>query len=350
MLITLQEIANLLGGDVIGAADAIISDVRPIEEANEGDITFIVHKKYLAKLKTTKATAIIVPPQTVAAGKNLLIIADPYVAFGKLLALFYPLEHGASGVSPDAYIEDGATVSPEATVFAGAFVSRGAKIAKGVVLYPGVYIGRNVSVAENSILYTNVTVYYNCIIGKRVILHSGVVVGADGFGFAAPGLSNTKIPQVGFVQIDDDVEIGANSTIDRATIARERTWIQHNVKIDNLVQIAHNVVIGENSVITAQVGISGSTKLGKSVIVGGQTGFVGHINIGDNVMIAAGSAANKDIASGQIVGGRPTLPHKQFLRVEACKLKLPEMKKTINELVKKVESLQERINKLSSKG
>lgn len=346
MKLTLQEIAELLDGDVIGEPDAVIRDIRPIEEANEGDITFIANKKYLAKLKTTMATAILAPPQTEANGKNLIIVADPYVAFGKLSAVFYPLEHGSSGVSIDAYIEDGAIVSPEATVFAGAFVSRGAKIEKGVVLYPGVYIGRNVSVGENSILYANVTVYHECIIGKRVILHSGVVVGADGFGFAAPGSSNTKISQVGFVQIDDDVEIGANSTIDRATIARKRTWIQRNVKIDNLVQIAHNVVIGENSVITAQVGISGSTKLGKSVIVGGQTGFVGHINIGDNVMIAAGSAASKDIASGQIVGGRPTLPHKQFLRVEICKSKLPEMKKTIEELVKKVESLQEKTNKL----
>lgn len=348
MKITLQEIARFLGGDVIGAADAIINDVRPIEEANEGDITFIAHKKYLAKLKTTKATAILAPPQTVAAGKNLLIVADPYVAFGKLLALFYPLEHGAIGVSPDAYIEDGAIVSPEATVFAGAFVSRSAKIEKGVVLYPGVYIGRNVSVGENSILYANVTVYYGCIIGKRVILHSGVVVGADGFGFAAPGLSNTKIPQVGFVQIDDDVEIGANSTIDRATMTK--TWIQRNVKIDNLVQIGHNVVIGENSVITAQVGISGSTKLGKSVIVGGQTGMAGWLNIGNNVTIAARSGLHKDIESNQTVGGIPSLPYRQWLKLEACKLKLPEMKKTIEELVKKVESLQKKINKSSSEG
>ena len=342
MKITLHEIARLLGGNVIGAADAIISNVRPIDEANDGDITFIAHKKYLAKLKTTKATAILAPPQTAATGKNLIIVADPYVAFGKLLALFYPLEHGASGVSPDAYIEDGANVSPDATVFAGAFVSRGAKIKKGVVLYPGVYIGRNVSVGENSILYANVTVYYGCIIGKRVILHSGVVIGADGFGFAAPGLSNTKIPQVGFVQIDDDVEIGANSTVDRA--AMTKTWIQRNVKIDNLVQVAHNVVIGENSVITAQVGISGSTKLGKSVIVGGQTGMAGWLTIGDNVKIAARSGLHRDIESNQTVGGAPQLPYRQWLKMEACKAKLPEMKKTIEELVKKVEALEKKIN------
>jgi len=348
MQLTLQEIAELLGGEVIGVSDAIIKDIRPIEEANEGDITFITSKKYLAKLNTTKATAILAQPQTEAAGKNLIIVADPYAAFGKLLMLFYPVEHGTSGVSPDAYIEDGAIVSAEATIFAGAFVSCGAKIEKGAVLYPGVYIGRNASVGENSILYANVTVYYGCIIGKRVILHSGVVIGADGFGFAAPGINNSKIPQVGIVQIDDDVEIGANSTIDRATMTK--TWIQRNVKIDNLVQIAHNVVIGENSVITAQVGISGSTKLGKSVIVGGQTGMAGWLNIGDNVTIAARSGLHRDIESNQTIGGIPPLPYLQWIKLEAIKLKLPEMKKTIETLVKKVEALQEKINQYSSKG
>ena len=263
---------------------SVINNIRSIEEANEGDITFIANKKYLKKLKLTKASAILAPPQTVAEGKNLIIVADPYASLGKLLTLFFPLEHGHRGISPDAYIEEGAIVSPEATIFPWAFIGKGAKIGKGAVIYPGVLSAVTSSIGENSILYANVTVYHSCIIGKRVILHSGVVVGADGFGFASPG-KQYQNPQVGFVQIDDDVEIGANTTIDRATLGR--TWIQRNVKIDNLVQIAHNVVIGENSVIAAQVGISGSTKLGKSVMVGGQTGMVGHINIGDNVMIAA---------------------------------------------------------------
>ena len=349
MKMTLAEIALFLGGTVIGADDTIINNIRSIEEANEGDITFIANKKYLKKLNLTKASAILAPPQTVAEGKNLIIVADPYVALGKLLTLFYPLEHGRSGVSPDAYIEEGAIVSPEATIFPRAFIGKGATIGKGVVIYPGVFIGSNAFIGDDSILYANVTVYHSCIIGKRVILHSGVVVGADGFGFASPGKDNTKIPQVGFVQIDDDVEIGANTTIDRAALGR--TWIQRNVKIDNLVQIAHNVVIGENSAIAAQVGISGSTKLGKSVMVGGQTGMVGHINIGDNVMIAAASSIHKNIKSGQIVGGSPQLPHKQWLKVEACWVKLPEMRATLDELKKKVEKLQvTRINKLSKKG
>jgi UDP-3-O-[3-hydroxymyristoyl] glucosamine N-acyltransferase len=338
MKMTIAEIALFLGGTVNGADDIIISGIRSIEEANEGDLTFIANKKYLKILKSTKASAILASSQTVAQGKNLIVVPDPYVALGKLLTLFYPLEHGLSGVSPDAFIEDGAVVSPEATIFPKAYICGGAKIGKGTVIYPGVFIGRNSSVGENSILYANVTVYHSCIIGNRVILHSGVVIGADGFGFASPGKNNIKVPQIGFVQIDDDVEIGANTTIDRAALGK--TWIQRNVKIDNLVQIAHNVVIGENSVITAQVGISGSTKLGKSVMVGGQTGMVGHINIGDNVMIAAGAKIHKDIKSGEIVGGAPQMPFKEWLQVEACRVKLPEMRATLKDLVKKVDELQ----------
>ena len=340
MKMTLAEIAAFLGGTVIGADDVIINDIRSIEEANEGDITFIANKKYLKKLITTKASAILVFGQTEAEGKNLIVVSDPYAAFGKLLTHFYPLEHGHSGVSPDAHIEDGAIVSPEATIFPRVFIGSGAKIGKGTVIYPGVFVGRHTSIGENSIVYANVTVYHSCVIGNRVILHSGVVIGADGFGFASPGERNTKIPQVGFVQIDDDVEIGANTTIDRATLGS--TWIQRNVKIDNLVQIAHNVVIGENSAIAAQVGISGSTKLGKGVMIGGQTGIVGHISIGDKVIIAAAAKIHKDIKSGEIVGGAPQMPYKEWLQVEACRVKLPEMRATLKDLIKKVDELQKK--------
>jgi UDP-3-O-[3-hydroxymyristoyl] glucosamine N-acyltransferase len=337
MKMTLAEIAVFIGGTVVGSDDIIINNIRSIEEANQGDLTFVANKKYLKKLKTTKASASLVSEQIAAEGKNLIVVSDPYVALGKLLALFYPSDHGSKGINSDAYIEDGAIVSPDATIFPRAFISKGAKIGKETVVYPGVFIGRNVSIGENSIIYANVTVYHSCIIGNRVTLHSGVVVGADGFGFASPGKQNIKIPQIGFVQIDDDVEVGANTTIDRATLGK--TWIQRNVKIDNLVQIAHNVVIGENSAITAQVGISGGVKLGKSVLVGGQTGIAGWLNIGDNVTIAARSGLHRDIESHQTIGGAPPLPYRQWIKIEALKLKLPEMKKTIAELVKKVEEL-----------
>lgn len=343
MQITLKEIAQLLDGTIVGKDDIIIENIRPIEEAGEGDITFLANMKYLKQLEATAASAILAAPPIQVAGKNLVLVDDPYVAFGKLLALFCPLKHGYEGISKDAYIEEGVDVSPAATVFPRAYISAGAKIEKGAVIYPGVFIGNNAAVGEDSILYANVTVYSGSLIGKRVILHSGVVVGGDGFGFAAPGKGNIKIPQVGCVQIDDDVEIGANCAIDRATLGKTR--IGRNVKIDNLVQIAHNVVIGENSVITAQVGISGSTKLGKSVIIGGQTGIVGHINIGDNVMIAAKSGIHKEIESGQVIAGSPQLPYRQWLKVEACRTKLPEMKKNLEELKRKIEILQEQINK-----
>ena len=345
MRMSLKEIARILGGTVIGRDDVVINNIKSIEEANEGDLTFIANKKYLKKMKLTQASAILAPPQTVAEGKNLIIVPDPYASMGKLLTVFYPLEHGFKGISKDAYIEEGAIVSPEVNVFPKAFISRGAKLEKGAVIYPGVYIGRNASIGENSVIYANVTVYHSCIIGKRVILHSGVVIGADGFGFANPGRDNSKIPQVGIVQIDDDVEIGANTTIDRATMGK--TWIQRNVKIDNLVQVAHNVVIGENSVIAAQVGISGSAKLGKSVIVAGQTGIVGHISIGDNVMIGAASGIHKNIPSGQIGGGTPFMPYKEWLKILACKPKLPEMRSKLEQLIREVELLKEQIIKLS---
>jgi len=337
---TIGEIAVFLGGTVIGAENVMINGIRSIEDADQGDLTFIANKKYLKKLKDTKASAVLAPLQTEAEGKNLIIVSDPYVALGKLLTLYYPLDHGRSGISPDAYIEDGAMVSPEATIFPRAFISRGAQIGRGTVVYPGVFIGRGVSIGEDSMLYANVTIYHACIIGNRVILHSGVVVGADGFGFASSGAGNNKIPQVGFVQIDDDVEVGANTTIDRATLGK--TWIQRNVKIDNLVQIAHNVVIGENSIIVAQVGISGSTKLGKSVMVGGQAGMVGHIHIGDKAMIAAGSGVHRDVKPGEIVGGNPQMPYKEWLQVEACRSKLPEMRATLKDLVKKVDDLRKK--------
>jgi UDP-3-O-[3-hydroxymyristoyl] glucosamine N-acyltransferase len=270
-------------------------------------------------------------------------VADPYAAFGKLLTVFYPQDHGSAGVSREAYIEEGAEISPQATIMPRAVVSHGAVIERGAVLYPGVFIGRDAKVGEDSILYANVSIYARCIIGKRVILHSGVVIGADGFGFADPGAGNTKIPQVGIVQIDDDVELGANTTVDRATLGK--TWIQRNVKVDNLVQIAHNVVVGENTVIAAQTGISGSTKIGKSVIIGGQVGIVGHICIGDHVMIAASSNIHKDVPAGMVGGGTPFLSRMEWLKVESSKTKLPEFRVKLEKLIKQVEELEAKIIK-----
>lgn len=336
---TLKEIASLVNGELVGDEDVVVEHIRGIDEAGKGDLTFIANPQYRKKLQTTGASAVLVAPGTVCVGKNLIIVNDPYLCLGKLLGLFYPGDFEPPGLSGQAFIEDGAQIAQGATIYPGAVVSRGARIERGVVLYPGVFIGRDAVIGEDSILYPNVCVYRKCLIGKRVILHAGVVVGSDGFGFAGPGVDNLKIPQVGIVQIDDDVEIGANSTIDRGTLGK--TWIKRGVKIDNLVQIAHNVLIGENSVIAAQVGISGSTKLGKSVVIGGQAGLVGHINIGDHVMIGAQSGIHEDVPARQAVSGSPHLPHKKWLRVVSCLSRLPEMRKILATLSQKIEKGEE---------
>ena len=340
---SIAEIAALVGGMVTGDDRKRISDIRPIEEAGADDLSFVANPKYFKWLKTTLAGAILVPPGTSLPNRNLITVTDPYAAFGKLLTVFYPVDHGPAGISPDAFIEEGAFVSPEATVMPRAFIGRGARVEKGAVIYPGVFIGRDASVGEDSVLYANVSVYARSIIGRRVILHSGVVIGGDGFGFSAPGSRNQKIPQVGIVQIDDDVELGANTTVDRATLGK--TWIQRNVKIDNLVQVAHNVVIGENSAIAAQTGISGSTKIGKSVIIGGQVGIVGHITIGDSVMIGASSGIHKSIPAGMVGGGTPFLPFREWLKVETSKAKLPEIRVKMEKLMRRVEELEAVIHK-----
>jgi UDP-3-O-[3-hydroxymyristoyl] glucosamine N-acyltransferase len=335
---TLSEIAVFLDGGASGDGGIVIERIMGIDEAGPGDLTFVANPKYQKKMKTTGASAILVATGTVCAGKNLVTVADPYVALSRLLSLFYPDDAETAGISKDATVEPGADISPEAVVYSGVHVCRGARIEKRAVLYPGVFVGRDAVVGEGSILHPGVKIYRRCLIGRRVVLHAGVVVGSDGFGFALPGRENRKVPQVGYVQIDDDVEIGANTTIDRGTLGR--TWIQRGVKIDNLVQIAHNVIIGEHSVIVAQVGISGSTQLGKGVVIGGQAGIVGHVRIGDGVMAAARAGVHKDVPSGRIVAGSPHMPHREWLKMEACLPKLPEMREALAALQRRIAALE----------
>lgn len=337
----LREIAEYVGGTVVGDADVFVCNVRGIDEAGEGDLTFISNPKYRDKLEETRASAILVSPGTTNPDKNLIVTEDPYSAMAMVLELLYPEENIPAGISGDAFIEVDAEIGEDVAIYPGVYIGRRARIGRKAVLYPGVFVGNDATVGENSVLYPNVVVYKGCRIGKRVTLHAGVIIGADGFGFANPGADNRKIPQVGMVQIDDDVEIGANTTIDRGTLGK--TWIKRGVKIDNLVQIAHNVVIGENSIIVAQVGISGSTKLGKSVILGGQVGLIGHITIGDNVMVAAQSGVRENVAPDQIVSGSPHMQHSNWLRTQACLPRLPEMRKTVNSLLKRIEKLEEKV-------
>ncbi len=332
-----SEIAKFLDGTVSGDGNIVISGVKGIDEAEKGDLTFLANPKYRKKLEDTRASAVLVS-QAVPSAAALIIVSDPYLCLAKILGLFYPPEPVVPGVSKSAYICSGASVSADAMVYPGAYVGKNAVIGSRTVLHPGVYIGDETTIGQDTVIFPNVTIYRRCKIGSRVIIHAGVVIGSDGFGFANPGRENFKVPQIGIVQIDDDVEIGANTTIDRATLGK--TWIGRRVKIDNLVQVAHNVTIGENSIIVSQVGISGSTKLGKSVVIGGQAGLIGHITIGDGVMIGAQSGISDDVVAGQTVSGSPHLPHRKWLRTQVIVSRLPEIYKKISELEKKISELE----------
>ena len=336
---TLKELAEWVGGTLIGEGDVEISGVAPIEEAEPGEITFIANPKYLSNLNETRASAVIVSKDIRQANKPLLSSGNPYLAFGKILSLYSQKPYQARGIDSSAFVSPTARLGKDVSVFPSVYIGDRCSIGDRVTLYPGVYVGEESTIGEESILHPNVSVYPRTSIGKRVILHAGVVIGSDGFGYAKDGRKNIKVPQVGSVEIEDEVEIGANTTVDRATLGK--TLLRRGVKIDNLVQVAHNVVIGEDSIIVAQVGISGSTKLGSNVTVGGQAGFVGHITIGDNVMIGAQSGVMNDLASNQAYSGAPAIPHRELLRIVASYLKLPDMKKTLSEIEKRLKKIEE---------
>ncbi|OGP59241.1 MAG: UDP-3-O-(3-hydroxymyristoyl)glucosamine N-acyltransferase, partial [Deltaproteobacteria bacterium RBG_13_52_11b] len=330
---------------VIGDGDVDISGVAAIEEAQPGEITFISNPKYLSMLSVTKASAVIVSPNVTQRDKPLLSVANPYLAFAKILTLYTQKAYQPKGIDPQAWISPTARIGKEVTVYPFVCVGDGCSIGDQVTLYPGVSVGKDSSIGDGSILHAHVSIYPGTIIGKRVILHSGVVVGSDGFGYVKDGKKNVKIPQVGHVEIEDDVEIGANTTVDRATLGK--TLIHRGVKIDNLVMVAHNVVIGEDSIIVAQVGISGSTKIGSNVTLAGQAGLTGHITVGDNVMVGAQSGVMNDLPPNSAYTGTPAIPHREQLRVASATLKLPEMRKTLKEIEARLKRIEEMT---SSKG
>jgi UDP-3-O-[3-hydroxymyristoyl] glucosamine N-acyltransferase len=341
----LNELAEWVGGKVIGDGDVEISGVAALEEGGPGKITFIAQSKYLSMLGQTQASAVIVPPEVTRAEKPLISVANPYLAFAKILTLYAQKPYLSEGIHPKAWISPTARVGKEVTVYPFVHVGNRCVVGDRVVLHPGVWLGDDSFIGEDSLLYGNVSIYPGTILGKRVILHSGVVVGSDGFGYVKDGKKNVKIPQIGHVEIEDDVEIGANTTIDRATLGT--TLIRRGVKIDNLVQVAHNVVVGEDSVLVAQVGISGSTKIGSNVTLAGQVGLTGHLTIGDNVMVGAQSGVATDLAPNAAYTGSPAIAHREFLRVITVFLKLPEMKKLLTEIEKRLKKIEET---LSSKG
>lgn len=345
---TLSELALHVGGRVIGDGRIVIRKVAPIDEAGPDEITFLANPRYQSFLTSCKASAVIVGLGVIAKpvprGTGYLEASDPYIAFAKVLQLFNPPPNYSGQMSSGAEIDASADLAPGVTVFPHVFVAAGAKVGARTVLYPGVFLGEGATVGDDCLLHPNVVVGDGCRIGNRVVLHAGVVIGSDGFGYAGEGQRRVKIPQVGIVEVEDDVEIGANTTVDRATLGR--TIIGKGVKIDNLVQIAHNVVVGENSVIAAQAGIAGSTRIGKDVMLAGRVGIINHLKVGDGARIGPGSGILRSVPPGAIrSSGIDAAPHREWLKVVALLPQLPKLWNALRRLEKRVLELAECRNK-----
>jgi len=335
---TLAEIALYLGGTVSGDGETLIGGLATLDDAGEGELTFLANPKYAGKVATTRASAVLLPEGGNPQGHHAIFHANPYLAFAKLLTLFYVCAPPGAGILPGAQVAEGVRLGAGGTIHPGATVAAGVVIGERVVLHPGVVLYPGVTLGDDVTLHANVSVRSGCRIGNRVTIHDGTVVGSDGFGYAPDGPGWYKIPQIGIVVIEDDVEIGSNSVIDRAAL--EVTRIGRGTKIDNLVQIAHNCVIGEDCMIVSQVGISGSTQVGNHVIMGGQVGVAGHLKIGDNVMLGAKAGVPGNVAANQILSGTPCIPHRDWLKASGVFAKLPEMRRTMTALEKRVAELE----------
>ncbi|MCM8792133.1 MAG: UDP-3-O-(3-hydroxymyristoyl)glucosamine N-acyltransferase [Candidatus Omnitrophica bacterium] len=338
---TVKEIAALIKGEVVGDGDIVIRGFAGIKEAQKGDITFLSNPRYLSFLEITQASAIITTPDIKSSQKTLIYVDNPSLAFANLMMLINPSPIKLEGIHPTVVL--GKNVKLDRNVAIGAYtvIEDNVCVGRGTVIYPACFIGYDSRIGEDCLIYSHVSIRERIVVGNRVIIHSGTVIGSDGFGFVNVEGIHHKIPQLGTVEIADDVEIGANVTIDRARF--DKTFIGRGTKIDNLVHIAHNVVIGENCLIVAQVGISGSTTLGNSVTLAGQVGVVGHIHIGDGAVVAAQSGVSKSIPAHTQVWGYPAKPFTLAKRINACVQRLPLLYKTVEELKKRLKELEERI-------
>ena len=331
----LKELADLIGGKVSGNQETEITGAVGITEAKHGDITFLAGKKHLGDILNTKASAVIAKEEIEGLSASILVSDNPYFTFARALEVFHVKSYKPIGVSDKATVCTGASIGKDVSIYPNVYISSNAVIGSRVILYPGVFIGEGASISDDSIIYPNATIRENVKIGSKVIVHAGAVIGADGFGYVFEKGMHYKIPQVGGVIIGDNVEIGANVTIDRATTGN--TVIGSGTKIDNLVQIGHNVKIGKNCLIVGQVGISGSVEMGNGVILAGQVGVRDHVKIGNGVMVGSQSGIAGDIADGQIYSGTPAIPHKTWLRAQSIYSKLPEYIKRLHEIERKID-------------
>lgn len=343
MEFTAKQIADFIHGTVVGDENAKISSFAKIEEAKQGEITFLANPKYTHYLSTTKATIVLVDEAielNEATAATLIRVKNARDCVAQLLQLYDSMRQRKQGVSPLAFISKSATIGKNAYIAPFAYIGDNVVIGDNCQIYPNVTIYDGTTVGDNCLFYPNVSIYHDCKIGNNVTIHSGAVIGADGFGFAPNPEKDRydKIPQIGIVTIEDDVEIGANTCIDRSTMGS--TYVRKGVKLDNLVQIAHNDDIGRNTVMSAQVGIAGSTKVGQWCMFGGQVGVSGHIEVGDRVLLGAQSGAPGKLKANQTLIGTPPIEPRNYFKSQAIFRRLPEMYKELDELKKEIEKLK----------
>lgn len=334
----LSKLTELLGGELSGNGDVDISGAGGIGDAVSGQITFLAGPQHLTELEHSSASAAIVPLDMKALSLPAIRVKNPKLSFARVLELFYVPEYKASGVSERAAIGEDVRIGADCSIHPFAVVGDRARIGNRVRIYPGSYVGPDSVIDDDSIINANVSIGHNIAVGKRVIIHSGTVIGSDGFGFVTDSGRHQKIPQVGGVIIEDDVEIGANCSIDRATLGNTR--IKKGTKLDNQVHVAHNVTIGEHCLLAGQAGIAGSSTLGNYVVFGGQAGLADHTVVGDRVMAGGKSVITKDVAPGQVIAGFNAMPLRDWLKVQVILPKLPELKKLIARLEKEVQELK----------
>jgi len=336
----LADLAEAVHATVVGDAELVVTGVRPLDSAGPEHLSFLHNPKYVDKARFSAAGAILVADAELLPGRTLLLCAEPYLALAKALEIFHPPQRPAPGVHPSAVVAEGAVLAPDASVGPQAVIGAAARVGERSVIGAGTVLGREAEVGADCLLHPRVVVLDRCRVGDRCILHSGVVIGSDGFGFATVMGVHHKVPQVGIVVVEDDVELGANVCVDRAALGETR--IGRGTKVDNLVQLAHNVVVGEHCLLVAQVGISGSTTIGHHSVFAGQAGCSGHLSIGSGVVAAARAAVFKDVPDGATVAGTPARPHREWLKANANLQRLDLLREKVKDLERRLAALEKK--------